>query len=94
MCEPLPYRNFTWLSKEEVKNFDVVQKPDDGELGYILEVNLQYPEHLHYSNVHDQYPLAPEKILVESDDLSPYSRMVAHNLGINPISKIKKFSFP
>ena len=43
---------------------------DDSEDGYILEVDLEYPAHLH--DVHNDYPLAPEKMKITRDTLSPY----------------------
>ena len=47
----------------------VLNKSDNGLHGYFLEVDLDYPEELHY--IHD-YPLAPEKIKIEDNMLSPY----------------------
>ena len=43
----------------------------EGDKGYILEVDLEYPESLH--NLHNNYPLAPEKIIVDNGMLSPFS---------------------
>ena len=37
--------------------------PDDAAEEYIVEVDLEYPEHLHDS--HNDYPLAPETISVK-----------------------------
>ena len=34
----------------------------DSSIGYILEVDLEYPEKLRY--IHNDYPLAPEKIKI------------------------------
>ena len=37
-------------------------------IGYLLEVDLKYPDKLH--ELHNDYPLAPEKLAVSSDILS------------------------
>jgi hypothetical protein len=36
--------------------------PDDGPTGYLLEVNLEYLEHLH--DTYSKYPLAPESLVI------------------------------
>ena len=72
MSEYLPTGGFRWLDEEEVNDLDVDNIPEDGSKGYILEVDLEYPEELH--GAHDQYPLAPEKTLVTDDMLSSYSK--------------------
>ena len=40
--------------------------------GYILEVDLDYPEHLHIE--HNSFPLAPDRIVVTKEDMSEYSK--------------------
>ena len=62
MSQSFPTGDFEWLSQEEISNFNVETVQDDGEEGYILEVDLEYPEHLH--DLHNDYPLAPEKMKV------------------------------
>ena len=62
MSQSLPTGDFEWLSQEEISNFNVETVQDDGKEGYILEVDLEYPEHLH--DLHNDYPLAPEKMKV------------------------------
>ena len=58
MSEALPKGDFTFLAQDEVSLFhlDAITKSDD--YGYILEVGLKYPEHLHDS--HSGYSLAAE----------------------------------
>ena len=53
----LPHSRFTWL--KNVDNFDVNSIGEERSIGYILEVDLKYPDKLHV--LHNDYPLAPEK---------------------------------
>ena len=57
------------------------------EKGIILEVDLEYPEELH--GLHNDYPLAPEKIVVTDHMLSDYSRKIK-NLHGNSSGNVKK----
>ena len=47
-----------------------MNKSDNGLYGYFLEVDLDYPEEFHDS--HNVFPMAPAKIKIEDDMLSPY----------------------
>lgn len=68
----LPYQKFSWLSKKEIQTINWETIDCDGEHGYILEVDLKYPKKLHKS--HANFPLAPENIRVEYENLSPFSK--------------------
>ena len=48
--------------------------------GWILEVDLKYPAYMHKS--HNDYPLAPEKKAIRTQQLSEYQQllMVEHDL--------------
>ena len=62
-----------------------VDTKSDG--GYILEVNLEYPKELH--ELHNDYPLAPEKLTVTNDILSNYCKSIADKYDIK-VGDVKK----
>ena len=49
-------------------------------IGYIFEVDFKYPDELH--KLHNDYPLAPEKLAVSTDMLSKYCRKIADKYQI------------
>ena len=65
MSEYLPDKGFEWL--KNVDNFDMMLISGKSPMGYFLEVNLEYLDKLH--ELHNDYPLAPEKLSVSSDML-------------------------
>jgi hypothetical protein len=72
MSEPLPVGNYKW---EDITNFNVNQSVA-GDRGYVLEVDLEYPEHLH--DLHSDYPLAPENC---KGEYSPLMKQYYRDLG-------------
>ena len=64
----LPYGRFKCL--KNVDNFDLNSISEKTRIGYILEVDLQYLDELHV--LHNDYPLAPEKLAIPYDILSDY----------------------
>ena len=67
MSEYLPYDK-KWL--KNVDKSDVMSISEKSPIGYFLKADLKYPDELH--ELHNDYPLAPEKIAVSSDMLSNY----------------------
>ena len=67
----LPYGEFVWL--KNVDGFDVNLISEKSEIGYFLEADLEYRDELH--ELHNDYPLAPEKLTVSSDMLSKYCKI-------------------
>ena len=71
--EYLPYGEFEWL--KNIDEFDVNSVNEKGDTGYFLEVDLKYPDKLH--ELHNDYPLALEKLAVTNDMLSKYCKEIA-----------------
>ena len=59
------------LTEQEMSQFDLDSIAADAPTGYILECDLQYPEHLH--ELRNDYPMAAEHLTVTRDMLSPYA---------------------
>ena len=88
MSQYLPYANFKW-----VKNIDKIKQKlmnikSNSSTGYILEVDLEYPQELH--DIHNDYPLAPEKINIPKEWLSDYCLKIAsvHNITTGTVKKL------
>lgn len=61
MSQPLPTGGFKWLCDEEIINLDIANIADDNPEGYILEVDIHYPEELH--DLHADLPFLVENIV-------------------------------
>ena len=77
----LPYVGFKWL--KNVDNFDGNSISGNSPIGYILEVDLEYPDELH--KLHNEYPLAPEKLAIPYEMLSDYCKKIADEYGIKVV---------
>ena len=75
MSEYLPYGEFKWL--KNVDGFDVNSINEKSDTWYFLEVD---PIELH--ELHNDYPLAPEKLAISSDMLSKYCKKIADKFKI------------
>ena len=85
MSEYLPYGEFEWLGN--INELNVMSIDEKSEIGYFLEVDLEYPDELH--ELRNDYPLAPEKIAVSSDILSKYCKGIADEYVIK-VGDVKK----
>ncbi|GFT68116.1 hypothetical protein TNCV_5003331 [Trichonephila clavipes] len=57
MSKHLPLKDFVW-SDNDLTEQDILNLSDESDVGYILEVDLEYPSDLH--DKHSDFPLAPE----------------------------------
>ena len=78
------------VKSEKNDKFDVNSIAENSSDGYILEVDLEYPDELH--ELHNDYPLAQEKLEISDDILSKYCSGIAKEYGIK-VGGVKKL-FP
>ena len=81
MSQYLPTGGFEWMTEKQIDNIDLARYREDSTKGLILEVDLTYPEELH--DLHNDYPLAPEKVKVGENMLSEYSKKIAKKYNIS-----------
>ena len=81
MSKYLPTGDFRWVEDPSkfMKEY-ILDLKEDGSSGFYLEVDLEYPKHLHEE--HDQYPLAPEHYTIKSSDLSEEQIKLSADLNI------------
>ena len=90
MSQSLPVGDFKWIDPaeyEDPEDFILENYTVDTRKGVILEVDLEYPHDLH--DLHNDYPLAPEKILVTDDMLSNYCKNLKERGNISS-GRVKK----
>jgi len=85
MMLPLPYKDFEWLDEGEIpvsendddnmrmiKELTACSNIEEDHQGYILEVDMDYPDELH--DKHNSYPLLPERIEIQGEQYSDYQK--------------------
>ena len=80
MSQCLPFSGFKWLNKKEISDFCLNYFSENSSIGYILEVDLEYPSELY--GLHNDYPLAPQKLEISQKMLSNYCFSIANEYGI------------
>ena len=85
MSEYLPHGESEWL--KNVDKLDVMSINEKSEIGYFLEVDLEYLDELH--ELHNDYPLGSEKLAISSDMLSKYCKEIAdkHEIKVGDVKK-------
>ena len=88
MSQYLPTGGFRWMPEKQINNLDLAKYKENSKKGLILEVDLEYPKELH--NLHNDYPLAAERVCVTKDMLSEYCKKIAakYNISTGLVSKL------
>lgn len=106
MSQYLPLSDFHFIERNEIDFLNIMEVPDDSMYGYILEVDLIYPQELH--DTHDDLPFCPEKCIPpggKTEKLVPnlYDKYfyvihyihlktcLKHGLKMNKIHRVIKF---
>ena len=80
----LPTNGFKWIDPKE---FDSNKYSSNSAKGCVLEVDLEYPKEL--CELHNDYPLAPDKIEIKKEMLSKDQLKIVDLYNI-PIDTVKK----
>ena len=85
MSKFLPTSGFKWIDPKE---FDLNKYANNSSKGCFLKVDLEYPKELH--DLHNDYPLAPDKIEIKREVLSEYQFKIAdlYNIPIGNVNKL------
>ena len=88
MSQYLRTGNFKWMTDKEISKMNLRKYKADGKKGLILEVDLEYPQELH--DMHNDYPVCPEKVKCLRNMLSAYCEKIAekYNISVGLVSKL------
>ena len=88
ISQRLPTSGFRWMTEKEIAKIDLTKYKKDSKKGLILEVDLEYLKELH--DMHNDYPLAQERMKVTKDTLSTYCETITKrfNISIGQVQKL------
>ena len=72
MSEPLPYDEIKF--DKNVKLEDILNTPDDSDIGYFVEVDLKYPDNIKEKT--KKFPFAPVNKKINPDNFSDYMKEI------------------
>ena len=75
------------MTDKEIIKIDLAKYKENDKKGLILEVDSRYSQDLH--DLHNDYPLACEKVKVSKDMLSEYCKRIPEKYNIS-IGQVKK----
>ena len=68
------------MPEENKRQLQIMKMKCNSKKGWILEVDLEYPAHLH--DAYNDYPLAPEKKVISLEQMSEYQRRLMADLDL------------
>ena len=76
------------MTEKEIDELDLTKYNANSKKDLIVEVDLEYPEELH--DLHNDYPIAADKIKVNENMLSNYCTNIKekYNITIGQVSKL------
>ena len=81
MSQYLPTGGFKWLTEKQINKINLAQYNENSNKGLLIEVDLEYPKELH--DLHNDYPLAAERVCVNNNMLSKYCKRIAAKYNIS-----------
>ena len=104
MCEKLPVGEFASVNTEDYTE-DIIKKYDENDdYGAILEVDVDYPKHLH--KLHSDLPFLPERMKINKVDklicnvqnkrnyvvhITAFKQILDHGLIFKKVHRVIKF---
>ena len=88
MRQYLPINNLKWVKNINSIEQKLMNIKNNSSTGYVLNVDLEYPQELH--DIHNDYPLAPEKIKVSKECFSDSCLKIGNvrNITIGTVKKL------
>ena len=86
MSKFVPTGRFKWIDPKE---FNLNKYTSNSSKGCVLEVDLEYPKELR--KLHNDYPLAPDKIEIKREVLPDYELKIADSNNI-PNGNVQEIS--
>ena len=74
MVQPIAFGGFRWMEEDEFSKIDWQAQTETQATGYYLECDLEYPKEIH--DAHNDYPLAPERLVVCQEALSDQQNQI------------------
>ena len=72
MSESIPYDEIEFDNNVELE--DILNTPDDSDIGYFIEVDLKHPDNIKEKTKH--FPFAPVNKKINPDDFSDYMKTI------------------